>query len=107
MWPVEKGYRDVWKIISGYTGQILYRIDEKDYQASFDNLSVSSIYYPEIGGYNGDPEIIVEFAFPKNGSMKRGYISYDAVIEEGYAVKVNSWINYIHQTSRFMYPVQT
>ena len=107
LWPVERGYLDVWEIKSGYTGQILYQLDGVDYRTYFEELSVTSSYSPELGGYTADPEIIAEFTFPKKGTEKRGYISYDAVGEEGYILKVNSWIKYIHQTDRFLYPAQT
>lgn len=107
LWPMERGHMNAWEIKSGYTGHILYSLDGIDYRASFDDLMISSIYNPDLNSYSGDPEIIAEFTFPKKGQHKRGYISYDAVSINGKANPVNSWMKYVHQTSRFISPVQT
>lgn len=107
VWPVTKGYSNTWDITSGYTGHILYEEKGIIYQSSFDDWEQTSIYDEVNDWYTGDPEIIFEFTYPKNSEQRRGYVSYEAVAENLGNVNLNSWIKYIHQSKRFLYPVET
>lgn len=53
--------------------------------------------------YN-DP--MASFSFPRNGEHCRGYVTYAVEeVEEGWLL--SSWINYVHQQKRFVYPAQS
>ena len=51
-------------------------------------------------------DYFLTFSFHRQGERQRGYVSYEILaMQEGYII--DSWFNYVHQSSWAQYPVQT
>ena len=88
-------------------GRVLYDLDGITYQAPYYSLSDGHTPSPRLIqgsgiGYN----LLAGFSFPKEGERHRGYLSY-IVWENMEGGIIDSWCNYLHQSSFAQYPVKT
>ena len=96
-----------WDLADPYTGRVLYNDGAITYEAPYDSLG-SDTYTADsfLWGPSQQTDVFATFSMPRKGEQHRGYVAYGVQeMREGYIV--DSWINYIHQESRFQYPVQT
>ena len=96
-----------WDLADPYTGRVLYNDGAITYEAPYyslgsDTYTADSIFW----GKSQQTDVFTTFSMPRKGEQHRGYISY-GVQEMREGAIVDGWINYIHQESRFQYPVQT
>lgn len=96
-----------WSKLADPDGRLLYDRDGTTYSSPYHSLGVEaystdSMFFGS-QSYN-DP--MASFSFPRNGECCRGYVTYAVEeVEEGWLL--SSWINYVHQQKRFVYPAQT
>lgn len=90
-----------------FTGQVLY--DRNGETMAADYYALGSETYEQnrmlFGGQTAT-DVFAEFSMPGQGEHHRGYVSYEMRDRES-LVTVDSWVNYVHQSSGVQYPVQT
>lgn len=96
-----------WDLADPYTGRVLYSNGSTVFAAPYHSLgsetyTADSIFW----GPSQQTDVFASFSMPRQGENHRGYISY-GVQEMREGAIVDGWLNYIHQDSRFQYPVQT
>ncbi len=55
-------------------------------------------------GESLNSDIFAAFSFPRQGEHCRGYLTYE-IVQQDAGWLVDSWVNYVHQTSPWHYPV--
>ena len=107
LWTLYDHMEGGWSKLADPDGRLLYDRDGTTYCSPYHSLGVeayatdSMFFGPQ--SYN-DP--MASFSFPRNGECCRGYVTYEAEeVQEGWLL--SSWINYVHQQKRFVYPAQT
>ena len=106
IWPA---YRqgEGWAQAGDWTGQLLHDRDGQAYTAHYYRLGEETYTSQTIfWGEQTSTDVFAEFSLPKEGENHRGYVAYDVQeVREGWVA--DSWLNYIHQSSKVQYPVRT
>ena len=108
LWPAYRNFDNgAWGALGEVTGQVLYDLKGQTYCAPYYSLeSETYTAYDFFGGEQITTDQFAAFSMPNRGQAHRGYISYAVEeLKDGYIL--DSWINYVHQRSRFQYPVLT
>lgn len=107
LWTLYDRMEGGWRKLADPSGRLLYDRDGTTCSSPYHSLGVeayatdSMFFGPQ--SYN-DP--MASFSFPRNGEHCRGYVTYAVEeVEEGWLL--SSWINYVHQQKKFVYPAQT
>lgn len=107
MWPYSQ---EGWDVSGDFTGRLLYDLDGSTYTSDYHSLG--KVTYDTTGmtaqllRQTSSTDVFATFSFPNKGMNHRGYVMYElSEMIDGYII--NSWFNYIHQHSRFQFPVQT
>ena len=105
LWPTTRN--QWWRVQGNFSGQILYDQDGVCYCSPYH--SMGNFTYQKNTLFWGDQtsnDYFLTFSFPRQGERQRGYVSYEILaMQEGYII--DSWFNYVHQSSWAQYPVQT
>lgn len=106
LWPADRS-STAWDSSGDFTGRVLYDDAGITYAAPYDSLDdttylLNSIFW----GTSQQTDVFAAFSMPRGGEGHRGYVSY-CVREMSDGHLIDSWVNYVHQTSWFQYPVQT
>lgn len=108
LWPGDHSVG--WTVADSFSGRVLYDRDGVTYASdyhildryTYTNTDMASIM---LGKYTSR-DVFAGFSMPDDGSAHRGYVIFDLLeMQDGYLV--DCWFNYIHQTSKIQYPVQT
>lgn len=108
LWPADYGSLSVgWMVTGDYTGQVLYDADGKSYVSPYYSLgSVSKETESFLGGSYVATDVFAAFSFPAGKDRCRGYVTYPAAkVMDGCILSSN--LNFIHQQSRWRFPVQS
>ena len=99
--------RDGWSMDGEIRGRVLYDRDGITYAVPYHTLGKKKYTYDSIlWGEQTEKRTFAEFSMPQNGSKHRGYVCFP-IREMKDGMIVDCWIDYIHQHSRFQYPVLT
>lgn len=102
-WHSEMG----WSRDQAVTGRLLCERDGRTWTAPY--VFLGPVTYTSNDFFSGTQDrtdIFASFSLPRNGENARGYVTYvTAEILDG--CLLNSWMNYVHQTSWRQYPVLT
>lgn len=99
--------RDGWSMDGEIRGRVLYDRDGVTYAAPYHSLEQARYTYDSIlWGELTERKSFAEFSMPNGGSKHRGYVCFP-IREMKDGMIVDCWIDYIHQHSRFQYPVLT
>ncbi len=108
LWPAESS--GCWTVKGGFRGRLLYSEEGQTLTAPYYSLGRET--YENTGPLSGilgqtdSTDVFATFSFPADASHARGYVMYD-ILETKENGLADAWCNYIHQHSRFQYPVQT
>lgn len=105
-WPANYQCND-WSVEGDYSGRVLYDDGGLRYAAPFYRLGRESYIQDNwFLGRQKTTEVFAEFSFPAKGEHCRGYVAYE-IQSTGIPSIVNSWMNYLHRSSSWQYPVRT
>ena len=81
--------------------------DGRTLTAPYYSLGIETYDYDSMfWGAETVTDVFAAFSLPRGGENCRGYVTYDMVkLQDGWMI--NSWINYTHQRSWFLYPAVT
>lgn len=105
LWPIYDLLPEGWAAEGGVSGRLLCERDGQTLTAPYWYLGEQS--YTSRSVFWGEEErrdVFAAFSLPRNAQNRRGYLTYTVEeVSDGWIV--DSWLNYIHQTSAFQYPV--
>lgn len=107
LWTLYDHMEGGWRKLVDPAGRLLYDRDGTTYWSPYHSLgaetyTTDSMFF----GVQSYSDPMASFSFPQNGEHCRGYVTYEAEeLQEGWLL--SSWINYVHQQKRFVYPAQT
>ena len=106
LWPAYR-MTEGWSSCGSPTGQVLYTHAGESYAAPFHSLGHETYTHNTIfWGQQTSTDVFAEFSLPNRGENHRGYVSYTiAEVQDGW--RIDTWINYTHQTPWPRYPVIT
>ncbi|MBQ8662797.1 MAG: sulfite exporter TauE/SafE family protein [Eubacterium sp.] len=94
-------------LLGDYSGRVLYDKDETRMQSSYHTLNEQIYVTNPMWSMAGEStECFATFSMPRNGSNCRGYVSY-TIRQTDTEANISSWANYIHQTTKLVYPAYT
>lgn len=96
-----------WWYDESLTGRVLYDKDGITYTAPYYHLSTDTYTHNSVfWGERTDRHPFADFSFPEEGEAWRGYLSYEMTTTREKWL-VDSWMNFTHQTSPWVYPFRT
>lgn len=107
LWTIYDHTSEGWRRLADPSGRLLCDRDGTVCWSPYHSLGVET--YTSDSMFFGaqtfsDP--MAAFSFPRQGENCRGYVTYAAEeVRDGWIL--DSWINYVHQQRRFVYPAQT
>lgn len=107
LWTIYDHTSEGWRRLADPSGRLLCDRDGTACWSPYHSLGVET--YTSDSMFFGaqtfsDP--MAAFSFPRQGENCRGYVTYAAEeVRDGWIL--DSWINYVHQQRRFVYPAQT
>ncbi|MDE5994542.1 MAG: hypothetical protein K2G60_03415 [Oscillospiraceae bacterium] len=89
------------------TGRVLYDKDGETFMSDYDFLGTKTYTSESVFfGSQTSNDIFATFSMPKNSEHQRGYVAYP-IDEVQFGRVVQSWCNYVHQNTLFVYPSVT
>ncbi|HIX32414.1 MAG TPA: hypothetical protein IAA46_00150, partial [Candidatus Gemmiger avium] len=105
LWPVYDLLPEGWAEAEPVTGRLLCEQNGQTMTAPYAYLGEQS--YTAASMFWGEEQrrdVFASFSLPRNAENRRGYLTYTVQeVNDGWIV--DSWMNYVHQTSAFQYPV--
>lgn len=105
MWPYANSGC---KVSGGFGGRVLYDLDGTTYASAYNSLGPVTYQNSDpisaVTGRSSSSDVFATFSMPNQGTGHRGYVLYE-VLEMQDGANVSSWFNYVHQYSRFQFPV--
>lgn len=108
LWPAYHRQRqEGWSPVGDVSGRLLCETDGRTLTAPYYSLGSETYDYDSMfWGTETVTDVFAAFSLPRGGESCRGYVTYDmAELQDGWMI--NSWINYTHQRSWFLYPAMT
>lgn len=107
LWPAYRQCQEGWSAVGDVSGSLLCETDGRTLTAPYYSLGSETYDYDSMfWGTETVTDVFADFSLPHGGENCRGYVTYDMVkIQDGWII--NSWINYTHQRSWFLYPAMT
>ena len=108
LWPAYHLQRqEDWSAVGDVSGRLLCETDGRTLTAPYYSLGSETYDYDSVfWGTETVTDVFAAFSLPRGGESCRGYVTYDMVkLQDGWMI--NSWINYTHQRSWFLYPAVT
>ena len=108
LWPAYHRQRqEGWSPVGDVSGRLLCETDGQTLTAPYYSLGSETYDYDSMfWGAETVTDVFAAFSLPRGGESCRGYVTYDmAELQDGWMI--NSWINYTHQRSWFLYPAMT
>ncbi|MGM9652493.1 MAG: hypothetical protein ACI3XP_02530 [Eubacteriales bacterium] len=105
LWPTDR--LAGWRIDGEWSGRVLCTLDGQEMVSPYDSLG-SETYESDtvLWGRQTSDAVFAAFSFPRAAERCRGYVSYRVLeLQDGWIV--DSWVNYVHQSSWMQYPVET
>lgn len=94
-------------LLGDYSGRVLCDKDEKRMQSSYHTLNEQTyVTKTMLLGDREDTESFATFSVPRGSNNCRGYVSY-TIRQMDAEANISSWANYIHQTTKLVYPAYT
>lgn len=105
LWPVYGLLPEGWAEAEPVSGRLLCEQNGQTMTAPYAYLGEQSYTATSVfWGEEQRRDVFASFSLPRNAENRRGYLTY-AVKEVSDGWIVDSWMNYVHQTSAFQYPV--
>lgn len=107
LWTIYDYTSEGWRKLADPVGRLLCDRDGTACWSPYHSLGVeayttNSMFF----GTRTFSDPMADFSFPREGENCRGYVTYAAEeVRDGWIL--DSWINYVHQQKRFVYPAQT
>lgn len=107
LWTLYDYTAEGWHKLADPSGRLLYDRDGTAFWSPYYSLDVepytaNSMFF----GAQSYSDPMASFSFPRKGERCRGYVTYAAVeAQDGWIF--DSWINYVHQMRKLIYPAQT
>lgn len=107
LWPAYRQCQEGWSPVGDVSGRLLCETDGRTLTAPYYSLGIETYDYDSMfWGAETVTDVFAAFSLPHGGENCRGYVTYDmAELQDGWMI--NSWINYTHQRSWFLYPAMT
>lgn len=107
LWPAYRQCQEGWSPVGDVSGRLLCETDGRTLTAPYYSLGIETYDYDSMfWGAETVTDVFAAFSLPRSGENCRGYVTYDmAELQDGWMI--NSWINYTHQRSWFLYPAMT
>lgn len=107
LWPAYRQCQEGWSPVGDVSGSLLCETDGRTLTAPYYSLGSETYEYDSMfWGTETVTDVFADFSLPHGGENCRGYVTYDMVkLQDGRMI--NSWINYTHQRSWFLYPAIT
>ena len=107
LWPAYRQCQEGWSPVGDVSGRLLCETDGRTLTAPYYSLGSETYEYDSMfWGAETVTDVFAAFSLPHGGESCRGYVTYDmAELQDGWMI--NSWINYTHQRSWFLYPAMT
>ena len=107
LWPAYRQCQEGWSPVGDVSGRLLCETDGRTLTAPYYSLGSETYDYDSMfWGTETVTDVFADFSLPRGGESCRGYVTYDmAELQDGWMI--NSWINYTHQRSWFLYPAMT
>lgn len=107
LWPAYRQCQEGWSPVGDVSGRLLCETDGQTHTAPYYSLGIETYDYDSMfWGAETVTDVFAAFSLPRSGENCRGYVTYDmAELQDGWMI--NSWINYTHQRSWFLYPAMT
>ena len=107
LWPAYRQCQEGWSAVGDVSGRLLCETDGQTLTAPYYSLGSETYDYDSMfWGAETVTDVFAAFSLPRGGESCRGYVTYDmAELQDGWMI--NSWINYTHQRSWFLYPAMT
>lgn len=107
LWPAYRQCQEGWSPVGDVSGRLLCETDGQTLTAPYYSLGSETYDYDSMfWGAETVTDVFAAFSLPRGGESCRGYVTYDmAELQDGWMI--NSWINYTHQRSWFLYPAMT
>lgn len=105
IWPAYK--ENYYYPAGNATGRVLYDKDGETFTSDYDFLGTKT-YNSEDGFFSSQTsnDIFATFSMPKGSEQQRGYVAY-SMDEFKFGCLLQSWCNYVHQNTPFVYPSVT
>ncbi len=95
-----------WAQDSDITGRVLMEREGRTYTAPYICLEEMTYDYSNLFGSGTSTNVFAAFSFPEKSREQRGYVTF-TLREMRHGTLVDSWFEYTHQQTRWLYPVQT
>lgn len=105
LWPVYDLLPEGWAEAEPVTGRLLCEQNGQTMTAPYAYLGEQSYTATSVfWGEEQRRDVFASFSLPRNAENRRGYLTYTVQeVNDGWIV--DSWMNYVHQTRAFQYPV--